>query len=124
MRNLKTFYRAIFFAMLVFFATPIAQMNAAASSKQTQAVNQETSLSPDDWKIVIDEKKASNEFGFIQKNLDSSKLADNGQFLLVVGIALLILSGLGVVGFSFCLYKLFKSAANKDCTKRTGTRYK
>lgn len=110
--------------MLVFFATPSAKMNTVAASKQTQSANQETNLSPDDWKIVIDEKKASNDFRFIQKNLDSSNLADNGQFLLVTGIILLVLSGLGIVGFSFCFYKLFKSYPSKTSTKCAGTRYK
>ncbi len=103
---------------------PVGTTSAAAKNTQSKPVSQEPQLSPDDWKIVIDEKKSSNEFGFIQTNLDSSNLADNGQFLLIAGIILLVLSGLGIVGFSLCFYKLLKYSAKAGAAKCAGTRYK
>ena len=85
MKRLKTICRVIFLAILLFLTIPGVTTRAAAENTQFKPLSQESQLSPDDWKIEIDEKKSSNEFGFIQKNLDSSNLADNGQFLISQG---------------------------------------
>lgn len=124
MKRLKTICRVIFLAILLFLTIPVVTTRAAAENTQFKPLSQESQLSPDDWKIEIDEKKSSNEFGFIQKNLDSSNLADNGQFLLIAGISLLVLSGGGVSFFSLCLYNLLRKSTQKSTTKRGGTRYK
>ena len=123
MKRLKTICRVTFLAVLLFWAMPVVTSVATKNTRFKQ-LSQESQLSPDDWKIVIDEKKSSNEFGFIQKNLDSSNLADNGQFLLIAGITLLVISGAGVVFFSLCLYKLLRKSPQKSTTKRGGSRYK
>ncbi len=123
MKKLKTICRVTFLAVLLFFA-PVGITSASVENTQFKSLSQESQLSPDDWKIVIDEKKSSNEFGFIQKNLDSSNLADNGQFLLIAGITLLVLSGAGIIFFSLCLYKLLKNSPQKNTTRQCGTRYK
>ena len=124
MKRLKIICRVTFLAILLFLAMPVGATSASAKNIQIKPVSQDSQLSPDDWKIVIDEKKSSNEFGFIQKNLDSSNLADNGQFLLIAGITLLVLSGAGVIFFSLCLYKLLRKSSQKSTTKRGGSRYK
>lgn len=81
-------------------------------------------LSDKDWKIELDEntQKGSKEFDFIQKNLASADLSDNGHFLLISGIILVILSFVGVIFFSFCLYKLCKNA--KKHPKNKGVRFR
>ena len=85
---------------------------------------QEDTLSPDDWKIVLDDdiKKENREFDFIQKNLASSDLADNGHLLMFIGIFLIAISVFGTIFFSFCLYKLCKNT--KRFKNKYGTRYK
>ena len=65
--------------------------------------------------------KGSKEFGFIQRNLASSDLADNGHFLLIIGVVLVVLSVTGTMFFSFCLYKLCQNT--KRCTERRYTRH-
>ena len=123
MKRLKTICRVTFLAVLLFWAMPVVT-SVATKNTQIKPLSQDSQLSPDDWKIVIDDKKSSNEFGFIQKNLDSSNLADNGQFLLIAGITLLVLSGSGAIFFSLCLCKLLRTSLQKSTTKQCGTRYK
>ncbi len=96
----------------------------AANETSTKTSIQETQLSDNDWEVVIDEKKSSNEFEFIQRNLESSNLTDNGQFLLVGGIILLVLSGTGIIFFSVYMYRLCKMSSVKRKPKRRGSRYK
>ena len=88
------------------------------------AEKQEDTLSPDDWKIDLDDdiKKENREFDFIQKNLASSDLADNGHLLLAIGIFLIAISVLGTIFFSFCLYKSCKNT--KRLKNKYGTRYR
>ena len=125
MKRLKAIYQVTFLAIILLLASAVITTSTSAENTQSKPLSQKTlQLSPDDWKIVIDEKKSSNEFGFIQKNLDSSNLADNGQFLLIAGITLLLLSGVGVIFFSLCLYKLRRKSPQKRAAKRGGTRYK
>lgn len=98
--------------------TAVAEENSSQNSEK---------LSDEDWKIELndDTKKGSKEFGFIQKNLASSSLADNGHFLLIAGIILIVISVSGIIFFSFCLHKLHKNT--KKLSKRSkgkGSRYK
>lgn len=75
-------------------------------------------LSDGDWKIELNEgtQKGEKEFDFIQKNINSDDLADNGHFLLIIGTILVNLAAVGVIFFSICLYKL--CSKNKKRKKR------
>lgn len=94
-----------------------------ASAEESNNQNSEK-LSEEDWKIELNEntQKGSKEFDFIQKNLASSDLADNGHFLLITGIILVVLAVSGIIFFSFCLYKLCRNT--KKRLKSKGARYK
>lgn len=123
MKRLKAIYQVTFLAIILLLESAVVTTSTSAENAQPKPISQKPQLSLDDWKIEIDEKKSSNEFGFIQKNLDSSNLADNGQFLLITGITLLVLSGVGAIFFSICLYKLLRKSTQKNSFKRAGARY-
>lgn len=76
-------------------------------------------LSDEDWKIELEEnnQKGAKEFDFIQSNLASSDLADNGYFLLILGILLIVISGAGIVFFSICLYKICKNTKKRKANR-------
>lgn len=124
MKRLKTICRLTFLAIILFLAAPVETSSEATENTQSKPLNQESQLSPDDWKIEIDEKKSLNDFEFIQKNLDSSNLADNSQSLLILGIILLVLSCTGVIFFSLCMYKLLGKPPQKRTATREGARHK
>lgn len=92
-----------------------------ASAEENVNENDEK-LSKEDWKIELNEntQKGSQEFDFIQKNLASSDLADNGHILLIAGISLIALAVVGIIFFSFCLYKLCQN--KKSALKSKGAR--
>ena len=91
---------------------------SASTSNSTKPTN-------DAWKIELNEntQTGSHEFDFIQKNLASADLTDNGHFLLIAGIILVVLGIAGVIFFSFCLYKLSKNT-KRHLKKGGATRYK
>ena len=114
--------------MLVLFL-PFMLLNArstlAENGDEGEFASQGVQISEDDWSVIIDEKKSPNEFGFIQRNLDASNLADNGQVLLIGGIVLFALSVLGIIFFSCYLYRVCKVPSTKrGLSKRKGERYK
>lgn len=108
--------------LLTFIMVFNFQFSAIAYGNSNSHIQLETTnssnISNEDWKIVVDDKNDSKEFSFIQKNLESSNLADNGNFLLISGIILIILSLFGIIFFSIKLYKIsnknkYKSNKNK-----------
>ena len=96
----------------------IGKVGLRIVSAEESTSQSDEELSEEDWKIELNEstQKGSKEFGFIQRNLASSDLADNGHFLLMV-----VLSVTGTMFFSFCLYKLCQNT--KRCTERRYTRH-
>ena len=117
MKKIKYILNTILLILMITFSFQIT-MPSYAESKSSSNSQPETSnsntLSNEDWKIVVDDKNDSNEFSFIQKNLESSNLADNGYFLLIAGIILITLSLLGIVFFSVKLYKISKGKNYKN----------
>ena len=100
----------------------IGKVGLRIVSAEESTSQSDEELSEEDWKIELNEstQKGSKEFGFIQRNLASSDLADNGHFLLIIGVVLVVLSVTGTMFFSFCLYKLCQNT--KRCTERRYTR--
>ncbi|MEI3541506.1 MAG: hypothetical protein V8P98_01700 [Acutalibacteraceae bacterium] len=101
----------------------IGKVGLRIVSAEESTSQSDEELSEEDWKIELNEstQKGSKEFGFIQRNLASSDLADNGHFLLIIGVVLVVLSVTGTMFFSFCLYKLCQNT--KRCTERRYTRH-
>ena len=83
----------------------IGKVGLRIVSAEESTSQSDEELSEEDWKIELNEstQKGSKEFGFIQRNLASSDLADNGHFLLIIGVVLVVLSVTGTMFFSFCL---------------------
>lgn len=86
----------------------MGEISVNMASAEENVSESDEKLSEEDWKIELNEntQKGSQEFDFIQRNLASSDLADNGHLLLITGIVLVVLAVAGVIFFSFCLYKL------------------
>ena len=101
----------------------IGKVGLRIVSAEESTSQSDEELSEEDWKIELNEstQKGSKEFGFIQRNLASSDLADNGHFLLIIGVVLVVLSVTGTMFFSFCLYKLCQNT--KRCTERRYMRH-
>ena len=93
----------------------IGEINTKIASAEESNNKNSEKLSEEDLKIELNEntQKGSNEFDFIQRNLASSDLADNGHFLLITGIVLVVLSIAGIIFFSFCLYKLCRNTKKR-----------
>ena len=119
----KLFCRFLFSVLFILPTVSLCLTKTTLSADDNQS-QQQTKLSGNDWKVVIDEKKSSNDFGFIQKNLESSSLADNGYFLLITGISLIIISCSGIIFFSYQLYKLLKLPQTPQKRRQKGSRYK
>ena len=96
-----------------------------AYNLKSLSTQQEGTLSAESGKMSFDNdtKKENREFDFIQKNLASSDLTDNGHLLLATGIFLIAISVVGTIFFTFCLYKLCKNT-KKRLKNKYGTRYK
>ena len=101
----------------------IGEVGLRIVSAEESTSQSDEELSEEDWKIELNEstQKGSKEFGFIQRNLASSDLSDNGHFLLIIGVVLVVLSVAGIMFFSFCLYKLCQNT--RRCTERRYTRH-
>lgn len=97
-----------------YYVKPNELLIKIAMAKEAETEQTGEKLSQEDWKIELNEdtEKGSKEFDFIQKSLASSDLADNGYFLLIIGIILVVISVLGITFFSICLYKLCKRRKN------------
>ena len=122
MKKTKKFLRLLILLTLILLPTVTMSLSGAAAKSSitktaaTTTTKPEENLTADDWKIELDESTQSGnkEFDFIQNNLASSDLADNGQFLLICGFALVVLAAGGVVFFTFCLYKLCKNTKKRE----------
>ena len=89
------------------------QSSNKTSSANNQSSNDSTynyeidekELTPSDWKISIEDKNQHNNFSSIQKNSPLKNSLNDGQFILVAGIVLVVLSGLGLVTFTLLLIR-------------------
>ena len=122
-KAIKVFCLIFLFVTMLPVSTQVSKIGEITtkivSAEESNNQNSEK-LSEEDWKIELDEntQNGSKEFEFIQKNLASSDLADNGHFLLITGIVLVVLSIAGIIFFSFCLYKLCRNTKKHPRNKR------
>lgn len=109
----------------LYLAAPKVSFGQWIAAAEGTSTSTGTALPDEDWKIELNEstQAGSHEFDFIQKNLPSSDLTDNGHILLISGIILAVLGVAGIIFFSFCLYKLCKNT-KKHRKKRSAARYK
>lgn len=97
------------------------QSSNKESSSNNQSSNDSTynyeidekELTPSDWKISIEDKNQHSDFSSIQKNSPLKDSLNDGQFILVVGIVLVVLSGLGLIIFTLLLIRKYKQQNTK-----------
>lgn len=97
----------VVYLMMTSFFIVTNNVNAQTITAEESTNQASEKPTAEDWKIELDDniQKDAKEFDFIQKSLASSGLADNGHFLLVTGIVLVILGISGVI--IALLYLLF-----------------